>query len=368
MVECPTLVHEKARARIEVAGMSFGTPGSGYDIHGYINSFNINKARGNQISTMSAQIEIWIKYPVGTLMVTSDGLGPTITVDGGTSVGMPRLFTGYIKSIKGDPHFNDARKYILSISAEDVFTKMRNSKYSRRFKMDKAAFALIRGGERKKTGRMKQLERVNKNHPVKRIKVKSLIDHQQGHSPLYRTPEGRNRKTPNGRSPNRLEDTESLENQYVYTFSPSLVHLQPGQCAILNLYDETGNERLVVTESDFDSGKGGLAFDSEVPESCMCFIDPTIGGGSLSVNPKSGLDHRPASFRVISSEGTPDLWDPTTTYGKFIVCMNDWLACTAIYVDPDTKALAKADIVPVPIHDHSSMSQGGPVSATYIGV
>jgi len=352
MTDCPTLRLDLIRARIEVAGMSFGTPGCGYDTHGYINSFSLNQSRGQVISTLNCQLEIWIRNPISSIINTSDGLGPTLTLWAGVEGGMPQIFTGYVKSVKGDPHFNDSRKYYLSITAEDVFTKMRNKKYSRRFKTSDSAYALIRGGQRKGGGRMTQLRRV----PTKAIRYKQVAGTvQDTHSPLQATPDPKG-WTPNGRNPQSDTVKDRLAGQYVYTFHPSTVSLLPGQSAILTLYDEEGNPRLVGLQKD---NRGDFAVTIDDNRRCSCFVNPNNYGttNSSNVDAASGTA-KPGELRVITSEMSDVYSDETR--GRFIITMRDWYPFRGVFVDPATKALAKIDAMTVAPHGHDNLATGGP--------
>lgn len=366
-VACPIIEEQIIRSQVTIESLSWGVPGSTEAQDGHVLSFSISKSRGNPVGQMSCTLETWIKSDVSRITSVEDnGLGACIRVYGGkvkspSGYSLPQLFTGYIKDIKLDPHWDDARKVIMSITAEDVFVKLRRHKFSRRFKMKDAAFAIITDGNRRIGGNMNQLRRGQRSGSNYQ-NAASGADQFGENSPLIKTPDFKP-KTPQGRYVN--SGKAQPDTPVTYRFAPSHIIMKPGDRVVVKLMDEQNKQRKIGNGKEFDLDT------SAYKPSCFCYMNPNfdstagnksqgIAGGFKALDITKG-DGSPGSVSIIPSDHAT----LGKSAGSFLIKMKDWYPFKIIYIDPETKGTASLDVAVVYPHDHRDISRGGPAVGVY---
>lgn len=131
MAPCIGIEQEKIRAKIIMSGLEIYTP--------YVKAFNIEKARGQLVSTFSATVEISAS---SSFIAGSD----IVIYDYVNNVERKR-FTGTIKQITSNPSFDKAGYFTLSLSGTDKMGVLENKTFSRRLRSDGfSIFVSIDGG------------------------------------------------------------------------------------------------------------------------------------------------------------------------------------------------------------------------------
>jgi len=124
-LDCTNIELEQIRARVvinDAASLTFETPD--------IKSFSINKSRSSNIGTFSANIEL----PANISSSIGSSLG-LIKFYAGTKqnyITKGPIFTGIIRRMSPQPVLGKPNYFLLSISGDDIMSKLQNKKYSRR--------------------------------------------------------------------------------------------------------------------------------------------------------------------------------------------------------------------------------------------
>ena len=104
----------------------------------YVRSFNINKQRGNLVSTFSATVEILARDLLEVTEEALDLAGRGITIKAGLRDQEELLFTGEIKTVQFNPSWDKPECFILNLSGNDVMGRLEARRFSRRVKWDSA--------------------------------------------------------------------------------------------------------------------------------------------------------------------------------------------------------------------------------------
>ena len=125
---------EEIRARITIgaatSSLVYETPN--------ILSFSVSRSRTQPSATFSAQIEV----------SANDNLsvGTDIVIEAGTRNNIRKIFTGSIKGVTVNPHWDKANVYIVSLDGSDALSELEGKRYSRRQKcLGLAKMAIING-------------------------------------------------------------------------------------------------------------------------------------------------------------------------------------------------------------------------------
>jgi hypothetical protein len=352
---CVPITLERIRARIVIGDNYFVTTGTDLNAAGDIMSFSVNASRGQSISTFRCQLSTKISSGVmEDIDYTKNNLGQQIIVYAGvgeqSDTNLPRIFTGYVTSLTQDPHWDDARKFILNISGEDVFALMKSNKYSRRFKTKDDAFAVITGGRHREGGRMTQLKRV----PAGKAGVDWIAsgsNESLEHSPLIKTPDPQG-TSPSASSPPSSKKTE--EESTKVTASPSQVSATIGSTVFIKLEKET-KDGMVTIDPSSDQYTVGTK--------CLCHMNPApssfkTGEKSRTTGLNVGEDTYPLKLAGYESSVDP------TQKGLEILVTGQYPA-KITYVDPTTGATVTINFMGVPPHSHRTLPEGGPAVATW---
>lgn len=344
--DCTTLSIERIRAKIQIGSYYYVTTGLDDNAAGDIISFTINKSRGQPISTMNCQLAVWIDNDnaLESFETVEDNMGERVVVMAGaleadavdSFTNLPTLFTGYITSVRENPHWSDARKYILDVTAEDVFARMKYmGKFSRRFKYADDAFATINGGVRRQGGNMTRLQRVPPGRKGIDF-VESGNDASMDRTPLVKTPDYKP-KTPEGVSRIKGSPYETgSDSSSTYRMSPSNVAAGPG--SVLS---------VKVSEQSSDGTYSNVDLESK-SRTANCIFN--CNGQGLRTGDDPNL---PVKYELTDSE--------TATFTVKAVHAHT----TIMYIDPQTGGTAVLNIEGIPPHDHRDMDRGGPAVAVY---
>ena len=351
MADCVDIKLERIRAHIQIGNHYYVTTGTDYNAAGDIMSFSINKSRGQAIATFRCQLSVWADAPIaGDLETTDNNVGERVIVHAGvgenSDTNLPRLFTGYVTNITQDPHWDDARKYILNISGEDEFALMKyGNKFSRRFKAGDDSFAVITGGRRREGGHMTKLRRVP---PGKRgvENIAAGSNESMEHSPLIRTPD------PQGLSPNAASPGSSAESETAKSpirFSQSNAYMSSGDKIFVTAEDEDGN---ILDPNTLKNTEGTKCL-------CCCNPPPSSFDKSGGTTKAEGLDEGKKTYPVAVKY--------TTQGGKggFEFTVTGDYPSKVTFIHPLTGQSCTITFNQVPPHSHESIPQGGPAKGSY---
>jgi hypothetical protein len=349
---CVDIQLERIRAYIQVGQFYYVTTGTDDNAAGYIMSFSINKSRGQNIATFRCQLSVWLDAQIqSSLQTTSNNVGQKIVVHAGvgekSDPSLPRLFTGYVTGLTQDPHWEDARKFILNVSGEDEFTLMKyGSKFSRRFKYGDDAFAVITGGKRREGGRMTKLRRV----PAGRKGIDGPATGSNSsleHSPLIRTPD------PQGHSPSAAAPSgggskpESTSGGL--TVSSQHNYAKEGDVVDILITDKNG---IPVDPNSLKNTQGVR---------CLCCCNPppsafTKGSSTTKAEGmKEGEKTYPVSVQYITKNNLP--------YFRFT--MTGAYPSKVTFIHPLTAETATINFHVIPPHGHRDLNDGGPAAGSF---
>lgn len=353
---CVPITLERVRARIEIGSNYFVTTGTDAAAAGDIMSFSINASRGQPISTFRCQLVVKLSSNVmEDVDYAENNLGRQIVVYAGVGEqpdqNLPRLFTGYVTNMTTDPHWDDARKFILNVSGEDTFALMKYNKFSRRFKTQDDAFAVITDGKRREGGRMTQLRRIPAGKAgVDWIAAGGGTPGYGEHSPLIRTPD------PQGLSPNASRpgsrQTKDTDYQGRYRFEPQHVYANAGDRIFVKIIDEKTGEEVDPTALQYTEGTRCLFCMNPSPSSFE------TGTTSTSAGMKVGDPSYPITLKQYGS--SVDL----TAKGVEFIVTGDYPA-KITFIHPITAGTCTINFHQIPPHDHRDLPRGGPAVGSY---
>lgn len=118
------------RARVELAGIDVETP--------YVLSFNVRKARG-QFSAFDVSLKVSHDDVVGKIT------GGPVVIRAGSKGNLKKIFTGYVKTAKISPCYDDPMYVMLSASGTDVLSLLQGKRYTRRCRATRGTYCTIQG-------------------------------------------------------------------------------------------------------------------------------------------------------------------------------------------------------------------------------
>lgn len=127
-LECTGIELEQIRARIVINDtLTVETP--------FVKSFSVNKSRSSNVGTFSASIEV----PANSNFGSPTGSSGTIRIYAGTKLNYITkgpIFTGIIRRMSPQPIVGKPNYFLVSISGNDIMSKLENKKFSRRIATD----------------------------------------------------------------------------------------------------------------------------------------------------------------------------------------------------------------------------------------
>lgn len=120
----------KVRARVEIGSLTVSTP--------FVKAFNVTKARG-QVSTFDATLKVSHDDVKGSMT------GDNVKILAGTDSGLSQIFIGMVRKAKISPCWDDPKFVMLSISGEDILSRLRGKKFTRRCRATMSCWTAITG-------------------------------------------------------------------------------------------------------------------------------------------------------------------------------------------------------------------------------
>ncbi len=271
-----------------------------------IKSFNVTRSRSQLAATFSASIEVPVTQKFAT--------GEQVVIRAGTEGNEQTIFTGSVRSVTVNPAFEKATSFVINLSGADKFQELEGKNISRRQRTRAAqTFAAITQVTKK---------------PQKGISYDKRIGGNSGSATTH------------------AEDTNAKENsKLVSTERPSYSPLHNAKKP-----EEVEDER--------DTGLTG-------------------SGDVLSIRPASIAIPLNSAVRFLvlnTSYAAGDSWAVSDeTVGTIVDLRNGQAIYTQIslgenaitFTDDSASNTATASAVGIPIHDHSSLGQGGPAFGVY---
>jgi hypothetical protein len=269
-----------------------------------IKSFNVTRSRSQLAATFSASIEVPVTQKFAT--------GEQVVIRAGTEGNEQTIFTGSVRSVTVNPAFEKAVSYVINLSGADKFQELEGKNISRRQRTRAAqTFAAITQVTPK---------------PQKGIS----LDKRIGGS--------------GGSQSTTAEDTNLPEHSKV------VKHRSPASAAL--------NAKAPEEVQRDEGGAGG-------------------SGDFLDIRPKSVAIPIGGSVRFLITNTTytaGDSWAVTDAVVGNIVDLQDGSAIytqqalgenVIVFTDASEGITGTATAMGIPIHDHSSLGDGGPAFGVY---
>lgn len=147
----------KIRARLEIGQLNIKTP--------FVLSFNVKKSRG-KISTFDASLKVKSEDISGPIV------SETISIYAGEDGNLYNIFCGTVKRMNVSPCFDDPSYVVLNISGEDILSRLRGKKFTRRCRGTLACWAKIEGISRPglRSGKFQNRKEPNLNVTADHVK------------------------------------------------------------------------------------------------------------------------------------------------------------------------------------------------------
>lgn len=127
-LKCVGIELEQIRARLVINdSFTVETP--------FVKSFSVNKSRSSNVGTFSASIEV----PANTNFGAPTGSSGLVKIYAGTKLNYITkgpIFTGIIRRMAPQPIVGKPNYFLISISGNDILSKLQNKKFSRRIATD----------------------------------------------------------------------------------------------------------------------------------------------------------------------------------------------------------------------------------------
>jgi hypothetical protein len=271
-----------------------------------IKSFNVTRSRSSLAATFSASIEVPITQKFAT--------GTEIVIRAGTEGNLQTIFTGSVRSVTVNPAFERATSYVITLSGADKFQELEGKNISRRQRTRAAqTFAAITSVTPR---------------PQKGISYEVKVG-------------GGSSSAAKITGPNTLLPENS---KVVTTDRPS--------------YDPLHNSKIPEQTDDAAADTGGATVAASQIRPASVAVP--VGGKVRFIT------------EVVYAAG--DSWTVSDTQIGTIEDRNDG---TAIYtqlglgenvirfIDDSAGTIGTATALGIPVHDHSSLGQGGPAFGVY---
>jgi len=270
-----------------------------------IKSFSVSRSRSQLSATFSASIEV----PASTVFPS----GADIGIRAGTLDNLKTIFTGKVLNITVNPSFEKATTYIINLAGSDRFQELEGKTFSRRQRTrGPSMFAAITGVTDRPSQKGISYEKRIQSGGAHRIANKDT--NLREHSKLVQT--DRTTWDPFGmaKDPESTIAESAAASTDVIDIKPRSVSLAPGVSA-----------RFQVENTTFEEGDSWTVSDSDI--------------GTIVTNA-----------------------DGTATYTQLAIGEN---TINFIKASGSVAFVGKATAVGIPIHDHSSLGQGGPAFGVY---
>jgi len=310
MVTCANITLEKIRAEISFGILVFETPD--------VKSFSVSRSRGQLAATFSASIEV----PATTVFPVDQD----VVIRAGIVGDIKTIFTGQVLSITVNPSFERAATYVVNMSGSDRLQELDGKTFSRRQRARSAStFAAITGISARRPQKGISVEKRKQSGGATKF-VNSDTNIRE-HSKVVRTDRTTWDPFGSAEEPSGNETARREAELEIIDILPRAVSLSPGVSV-----------RFTVQDTEFN--------DDPVSE----------GGDSWEVSdPKIG------TF-VDNKDGTIIYTQLALGENTIIFRKGGDVTVGGI---PQNTFTGKATAVGIPIHDHSSLGQGGPAFGVY---
>ena len=272
-----------------------------------IKSFSVSRSR----SSISAQFSASIEVPASTIFP----INQEIVIRAGTEGNLQTIFTGRVLTITVNPSFDKATTYIVNMSGQDKMQELEGQTFSRRQRTRGASsFAAITGISGRRPTRGISYEKRSQSGGSTEIQMPE--PNLREHSRVVRTDRVNWDPFNPAKDPENLENRDPSASQDIIDIKPRNVSLSPGVSVVYNI------ENATYSEGDSWS-----------------VTDTTIG-------------------TIV------DRQDGTAVYTQRALGENT-IIFTQAGSDETTTFTGKATAVGIPIHDHSSLGEGGPAFGVY---
>lgn len=306
MVSCANITLEKIRARI-----SFGSPSDPSSAQFEtpdVKSFTVTRSRGTLASQFSASIEIPSNFAIPA--------GEDLVIEAGTEGNLRRLFTGRILSVTVNPSFENAASYVVNLSGQDRFYELEGKNISRRQRARAlSSFAAITSVTSKAPQKGISLEKRQASGGFQQLTNPDT--NLREHSKLVRTDRISWDPFLPAKDPESVEDSSSTDaNQATIDIKPKSVSLSPGVSV-----------RFQIQGATYEAGDTWAVSEPEI--------------GTIQ-----------------------DLQNGFAVYTQLALGENT-ISFTQAGATVGTVFSGQATAVGIPIHDHSSLGEGGPAYGVY---
>ncbi len=272
-----------------------------------VKSFSVSRSIGQQAATFSASIEV----PATTVFP----IDQNVVIKAGVVGDIKTIFTGTVLSITVNPSFERATTYVVNMSGSDKLQELEGKTFSRRQRArGDSTFAAITGISSRRPQKGISLEKRKQSGGSQQIVTNDT--NLREHSKIVRTDRVTWDPFKPAKDPDSTESQSAAEGQDVIDIKPRSIALSPGISARFNVENTTfapGDEWSVS--------------------------DPRIG-------------------TIVNNQ------DGTAIYTQLALGENT-IAFTKAGTTTATTFVGKATAVGIPIHDHSSLGQGGPAFGVY---
>ena len=310
MASCANITLEKIRARLTFGSVSAqGIPSSDSLVFETpeIQSFSVSRSRSSLASTFSASITI---PSTSVIPVDQD-----VIIEAGVVGGMKRIFTGRVLSATVNPSFDRASSYVINLSGSDRLQELEGKTISRRQRArGLSSFSAITGVSQRAP--QKEINTERRESSGGSGQLTNPDTNIREHSKLVRTDRVAWSPFNSAKDPEGIEDrTSGGSGESTIDIKPRSVSLSPGISVRFN-----------VENTSFDSGDE------------WSVSDPNIGTiqdqkDGTAIYTQRALGENTISFTKAGGAGS-------------------------VFV-------GKATAVGIPIHDHSSLGQGGPAFGVF---
>jgi len=270
-----------------------------------VKSFGVNRARSSLAASFNCSIEV----PATTVFPADQ----EIIIEAGTEGNLRQIFTGHVLQITINPSFENAANYVINMSGQDKFQELEGKTFSRRQRTRGATtFAAITGVVTPAPQKGVSLELRKQSGGSQRVSNKDT--NLREHSKLVRTDPDAWDPFRTGKGPEGRDDTGASSDTNIIDIKPKSVALSPGVSVLFSVQG-TNQE-----SSDYWS-----ISDTEI--------------ASITDN------HDGTALVTMIAVG-----EATITFTK---------------QGEDVDFSGTATVVGIPIHDHSSLGDGGPAFGVY---
>lgn len=272
-----------------------------------IKSFNVTRSRSSLAATFSASIEVPITQKFAT--------GTQIVIRAGTEGNLQTIFTGSVKSVTVNPAFERASSYIITLSGSDKFQELEGKNISRRQRTRAAqTFAAITSITKRPQRGISYDVQVGGGTGTATYTESGLPLSE--HSKVVHTDRPSYDPLHNAKKPGEIDDESGAQSGG--TGSSSIVEIRPSSVAI-----PVGGKVRFVVNATYAAEDSWTVSDSKV--------------GTIA-----------------------DRNNGTAIYTQLGLGEN-----VIKFIDDSRGAIGTATALGIPVHDHSSLGNGGPAFGVY---